>query len=1371
MKLKKLLGLAGIVASLLIFVGGNLFAANRLVVGDVEGFAGDSVTVRVFYTSNEAYNGAEIVLNYDQTKLMANGNSVVVNPIAWSADAPQVTVDPASGEVKVAILSFSDLEARITGVSASTELFSIKFRLDDAVDPGTETISPTGFFSLVDSQGIPSQVDVTSLQDGSLEVLSKFRISADSVELSTGSSVWVPIYLSNAEDVVSFEFELNFNASQLALVSTDSVEINTDIWQNGAPNAPEVTLSSGMVKIGVFSVTGGSVTASVTRQWVARVKMTSVSGAAETDSNPLTFTNPLAVTVDETFQTIENVPATIAGNVSILGKYSLTVGNGAASTGGSDTVDVYLKNADDIVGYEMNLTYDASKFSVSEADVMVNADAFSGNTSSVQTEVSVSSGSVSVTAFPLDTETQIIGSEENKMVARVVVHVLDNAVSGVDSIDASGLVTIRNEDFTTEAETIGKVTKGAFDILEGFELTVGNASGLAGSTQSLPVNLTNIEDVAGAEIVIRFNADSLSYVAGSVQIVESAWGSAPTVDVFAGDDSVAIQIYDLTGQAKVVANPNGQSIFTLQLTASDGLLSGDRASVGIEGLVSTIDDQFNITPRTAAGNPGYFEIVSVNPAPDSVRNVAASISDAGISLTWELPSDSDLSHLIVTRSSGGSVDTVYNSLGSEIATNYLDSDYMDGVEYTYTFQVFDTAGSGSALTMAGPFSHTRVTPGAVTELMAEAGDAVVSLSWMNPADVADGVVDYVQVTRIEGTDTTVVLSGMGMSEQPTSYEDTDVVNGTTYTYSVYVVDTDGDMSEAAMVEATPMAEVVVPVDTTGMLSISSSAGRPGASVMVTVSGQADSAAIAGVSFTVNFDPAALQVESATVSEGLAFTLVGLDMAAANTSGALVVSLVDFSFSSPIPMGTLADMLDITFMIQDGAAGELPLTLSDGSMSDPDAQDIVIALHDGSITVAEAVVALTDGSAVPGATATLSVLTSATKAIAGASFTVGFDISKLQITAVAAGANASAMTPVGVDMAAANTSGELKVSLVDFTFSTPVPAGDGQEIYMVTFQVAADADTGQVIPVTLSDVSLSDSEAQDIFAGAIDGSIRVLGEPVGPVGPKPDINGDGVLNSRDLWAYMNATTPVSFDDLAALLDSLIAMPVPDALLASAKSATSVAGEGAAIVGLGTDYAITLARFTFSYDQSYRIDEVTLSDKAPGTAMIKVFELGGQLVVDVINLGHDLVPANFGDDLLRISFVNGSFEDARLKLDMVQIHDTEGLTTVVSDAGQVGAQIVLPKAFNLAQNSPNPFNPSTTIAYELPEGSSSTHVVLTVFNIRGQKVVTLVDELKEAGRYSVNWNGTTSSGSRVSSGVYFYRIQAGEYSAVRKMVVLK
>ena len=125
------------------------------------------------------------------------------------------------------------------------------------------------------------------------------------------------------------------------------------------------------------------------------------------------------------------------------------------------------------------------------------------------------------------------------------------------------------------------------------------------------------------------------------------------------------------------------------------------------------------------------------------------------------------------------------------------------------------------------------------------------------------------------------------------------------------------------------------------------------------------------------------------------------MHAANESGD-ACGIVWWTSRSPAryAVGTLAGLLDITFVIQDGASGVLPLTLSDGSMSDANATDIPVSLTDGSITVAEAVVSITDGEAAAGATATLSVQTSAQTAIAGASFTVNFDASMLQVESVA-----------------------------------------------------------------------------------------------------------------------------------------------------------------------------------------------------------------------------------------------------------------------------------------------------------------------------------------------------------------------------------
>ena len=96
--------------------------------------------------------------------------------------------------------------------------------------------------------------------------------------------------------------------------------------------------------------------------------------------------------------------------------------------------------------------------------------------------------------------------------------------------------------------------------------------------------------------------------------------------------------------------------------------------------------------------------------------------------------------------------------------------------------------------------------------------------------------------------------------------------------------------------------------------------------------------------------------------------------------------------------------------------------------------------------------------------------------------------------------------------------------------------------------------------------------------------------------------------------------------------------------------------------------------------------------------------------------------------------------------------------------------LPKVFSLAQNSPNPFNPATTISYSVPEGTS-VQVTLKVYDIRGFLLRTLVDELREPGSYSVFWDGTDGTGRPVPSGIYLYRMQAGDFVQTRKMVLLK
>jgi hypothetical protein len=93
---------------------------------------------------------------------------------------------------------------------------------------------------------------------------------------------------------------------------------------------------------------------------------------------------------------------------------------------------------------------------------------------------------------------------------------------------------------------------------------------------------------------------------------------------------------------------------------------------------------------------------------------------------------------------------------------------------------------------------------------------------------------------------------------------------------------------------------------------------------------------------------------------------------------------------------------------------------------------------------------------------------------------------------------------------------------------------------------------------------------------------------------------------------------------------------------------------------------------------------------------------------------------------------------------------------------------PSTFHLAQNYPNPFNPATTILYTL---SQRSHVELTIYNIVGQEIVTLVSSDLPAGDHSAVWRGRDSHGSPVSSGVYLYRLKAGDFVSTRKMLLLK
>ncbi|HTY09679.1 MAG TPA: FlgD immunoglobulin-like domain containing protein, partial [Bacteroidota bacterium] len=112
-----------------------------------------------------------------------------------------------------------------------------------------------------------------------------------------------------------------------------------------------------------------------------------------------------------------------------------------------------------------------------------------------------------------------------------------------------------------------------------------------------------------------------------------------------------------------------------------------------------------------------------------------------------------------------------------------------------------------------------------------------------------------------------------------------------------------------------------------------------------------------------------------------------------------------------------------------------------------------------------------------------------------------------------------------------------------------------------------------------------------------------------------------------------------------------------------------------------------------------------------------------------------------------------------LDIEKISTTTGVKTAGGNT---------PHVFDLSNNYPNPFNPSTKINYSIPKDGM---VSLIVYNVLGQQVRTLISGPMTAGQYSITWDGRNNAGSTLSSGVYFYRLQANDMAIVKKMLLLK
>ena len=149
-------------------------------------------------------------------------------------------------------------------------------------------------------------------------------------------------------------------------------------------------------------------------------------------------------------------------------------------------------------------------------------------------------------------------------------------------------------------------------------------------------------------------------------------------------------------------------------------------------------------------------------------------------------------------------------------------------------------------------------------------------------------------------------------------------------------------------------------------------------------------------------------------------------------------------------------------------------------------------------------------------------------------------------------------------------------------------------------------------------------------------------------------------------------------------------------------------------------------------------------------------GNQVFVDLAIFGAEEVGINSEGEVLTLIF-EGNTE---INLSTADVRNILNGPMAVKISG---SDELVPAEFALMQNYPNPFNPSTTINYSLP---TQAMVEISIFNALGENVATLVNEIKEAGNYTVEFNA-----AGYSSGIYFYQIKANDFVSVKKMILMK
>jgi hypothetical protein len=273
----------------------------------------------------------------------------------------------------------------------------------------------------------------------------------------------------------------------------------------------------------------------------------------------------------------------------------------------------------------------------------------------------------------------------------------------------------------------------------------------------------------------------------------------------------------------------------------------------------------------------------------------------------------------------------------------------------------------------------------------------------------------------------------------------------------------------------------------------------------------------------------------------------------------------------------------------------------------------------------------------------------------------------------------------------------------------------------------------------------------------------FGQPATGANAKFDLDGDGEIGFGDFFEFAAA-----FGTKVGAGKTVSALPGVNAL-ANVSLATAPSAEGFTVRLAASDVAqmrgytavLSFDPSALAFVKAERAEDALLT-RAGSTPLFLAQETSpGRVVLADAAIGGT---ASGEGALANLVFRRiGADGASSVRVDLARIFDGAGGANTLAATDRD-----LPPAYLLAQNYPNPFNPETRIAFGLPEDGQ---VRLTVYNMMGQMVRTLVNGPQPAGNHAVRWDGRDDAGRRVASGIYLYRLQANGFESVRRMMLVK